>query len=83
MAKREKILKTIQQILEEVLDVENLNITEYTTAKDVEDWDSIVHVEIIVAIEEYFDIKFRNDEIVRFKNIGDIVTGIHKYQDIL
>ncbi len=83
MAKREKILKTIQQILEEVLDVENLNITEYTTAKDVEDWDSIVHVEIIVAIEEYFSIKFRNDEIVRFKNIGDIITGIHKYQDIL
>ena len=75
---RATILVDLKQILEEVLEEEGLEISETTSAKDIEDWDSIAHVEIIVAVEEHFNAKFRNDEIVQFKNIGDIMNAIEK-----
>ncbi len=73
---RAEILGKLKDILEEVLDLEDLAVTEETTANDIEDWDSIMHVEIIVAIEEEFDVKFKTAEIVKFKNLSDMITGI-------
>lgn len=73
---RAEILGKLKDILEEVLDLEDLSVTEETTANDIEDWDSIMHVEIIVAIEEEFDVKFKTAEIVKFKNLSDMITGI-------
>jgi len=73
---RESVLNDLKGIIEEVLDVEGLNITEETTASDVEDWDSIMHIEIVVEIEEHYDLKFQTKQIESFKNVGNIISAI-------
>ena len=60
----------------DVLDLDELHLTETTTAKDVEGWDSLSHLRLIVAVEQDFGLKFTTGEIERFKNIGDMVSTI-------
>jgi len=73
---REAYLTQVKDIIEETLGLTDLIVTEESKASDIEDWDSIMHVEIIVNIENEFDVKFKTLEIESFKNIGDIITGI-------
>jgi len=75
---REEVLSNLKNIVEEVLDLEDLQLEESTTAADVEDWDSIMHVEIIVAVEDHFNVKFSTMEIEGFQNVGNITDGIIK-----
>lgn len=77
---RSILLASTKNIIEEVLDLDNLEITESTQASDIEDWDSIMHVEIIVSIEKFFKVKFKTLEIERFKNVGDIISGVLEKQ---
>jgi len=64
----------------DVLDLDELNLTEATTAKDVEGWDSLSHLRLIVAVEQDFGLKFTTGEIERFKNVGDMVSTIQSKQ---
>ena len=73
---KEKILLRLNEIIIEVLELDQLSLAENTKAADVEDWDSIMHVEIIVEIEAQFNIKFTTLEIEQFENVGDIINGI-------
>lgn len=73
---RESVLTDLKKIIEEVLDEHGLDIKEETTASDVEDWDSIMHIEIIVEIEEHYGVKFQTKQIEDFKNVGNIITAI-------
>jgi acyl carrier protein len=47
------------------------------TANDVDGWDSLSHVNLIVAIESKFNIKFSRKELLTFKNVGDLMNSIH------
>lgn len=69
----EDVLLEIQDIMRDVFDVDDLVISENTTADDVEEWDSLSHIRLIVAIERKFKFKFKNSEIERLKNVGDLV----------
>jgi acyl carrier protein len=60
----------------DVLDVDDLQIDERTTGEDVEEWDSLRHVRLMIAIEKKFGIRFRNAEIEALQNIGDLVGAI-------
>jgi len=73
---RDDILKQITDILRQVLEDDRIVLTETTTAKDVPDWDSLSHVEIVVAIEKSFKIKFTTKEIRSFKNVGEMCDSI-------
>ena len=75
---REEILNEIQKILRDVLEDEQLVITENICAKDVPGWDSLTHVNIIEVIEKRFGIKFTIGEIVILNNIAGLVTLIQK-----
>ena len=71
-----QILSEIQSIMRDVLDDENIVLNDTTTADDVEGWDSLTHIQLIVAIEKHFKIKFNSKEILSWKNIGEMLNAI-------
>jgi len=72
-----EILQQIETIFKDVLDEENVTLTETTTANDVEGWDSLTHIQLIVAIEKHFKIKFSSKEILSWKNVGEMIDCIN------
>ncbi len=74
-----KILEELTQIVRQVFDDEGITLKMSTTADDIEGWDSFNHVNIIVAAEAHFKIKFLSAEVEELKNVGDFVKAIaHK-----
>ena len=73
---RSEILKQVNALFVDILDNEGLVLTETTTANDVEDWDSLTHIHLVVAIEKHFNIRFTSQEIQGWNNIGELVDCI-------
>ena len=74
---QEDILSKVQNIFRDVLDEENISLTSQTTANDIEEWDSLTHIQLVEAIEKSFKIKFTSKEILSWKNVGEMVETIH------
>ena len=72
------ILEKLQEIFRDIFDDENLVITKETTAKDIEEWDSLAHINLVLAIREEFNVEFTLEEVAEYKNVGDIVNSIEK-----
>ena len=75
---RSDVLDRIQNIFHTVLDNELIILSESTTTEDVEEWDSLTHVQIIVDVEKEFQIKFTSKEILEWNNIGEMMDCIEK-----
>ena len=73
---RNEILNTVNNVFIDVLDDDNLVLTEATTANDVEEWDSLNHIQLVVAIERQFKIRFASQEILSWQNVGEMVDSI-------
>lgn len=69
-------LSTVNEIMIDVFDLDDLEVTPETTAADVEEWDSLSHIRLVVAIERKFGFKFKNSEIESLKTVGDLVNLI-------
>ena len=69
-------MQEVRDIMMDVLDLDDLHIDGNTTAADVEEWDSLSHIRMIVAIERAVKLKFSTGEIERFQNVGDMVRSI-------
>jgi acyl carrier protein len=69
----DQILSQVRAIMEDVFDIDDLSVTPATTAEDIEEWDSLSHIRLMVAIERKFKIKFKTAEIEGLKNVGDLV----------
>lgn len=63
-------LARMQQVFVEVFDDDDIEITDATTAKDVPDWDSLMHVSLIVALENEFGVRFDAAEITGLPDVG-------------
>jgi acyl carrier protein len=72
----DEILESLRKIMIDVFDLDDLEITAQTTADDVEDWDSLSHIRLMVAVERQFKIKFQNSEIESLTNVGELVQVI-------
>ncbi|MCY0969570.1 acyl carrier protein [Chryseobacterium wangxinyae] len=73
-----EILSKLNTIFQEELDVDDINLTEDTTAEDIEEWDSLSHIQLIVAVEKTFKIRFTSSEIQSWNNVGEMVESIKK-----
>jgi len=73
---RSEILKQVQDIFRDILDNEEIVLEDSTTANDVEGWDSLTHILLIVAIEKQFKIKFTSKEILSWRNVGEMLDSI-------
>ena len=73
---RQIILKQLNEIFNDTLDQDNIDLKENTSAADVKDWDSLSHIQLIVAIERRFKLRFKTAEISNFKNVGEMIDAI-------
>lgn len=73
---KEKIYEMLDEVFQDVFDDEDIHVTSETTADDIEDWDSLEHINLVVAVENKFNIKFNMSEVVKFKNVGEMVDVI-------
>ena len=71
-----QIINDVQDIFRDILDNEDIVLTSETVADDIEEWDSLSHIQLIVAIEKHFRIKFTSKEILSWKNVGEMVDCI-------
>ena len=74
----EEIIAKTRDIFREVFDDSTLEITREMTANDVDKWDSLTHLTMIAKTEEVFGIKFKLKELVKMKNVGDMLDKIQE-----
>lgn len=75
---RKEILKEINDIFIDILDDEDIVIEESTQATDVDEWDSLTHIQLVVAIEKHFKIRFTSKEIQSWNDVGEMLNTIHE-----
>ena len=69
-------LADVREIMIDTFDIDDLPVDRTTTAADVEEWDSLSHIRLMVAIERRYKIKFSNAEIEALRDVGDLVDAI-------
>ena len=74
---RNEILKKVNDVFIDVLE-EEVTIKEEYSSYDVDGWDSLTHIMLIVGIEKEFNIKFLSSEIISWKNVGKMIDCIEE-----
>ena len=75
---KKEIIKEINNIFIDVLEDEDIVISEHTTSDDVDDWDSLNHIHLVVAIEKHFKLRFTSQEIQSWKNVGEMIENMQE-----
>ena len=73
---REEVYERLNTVFRDVFDNDDITVEDTTTAADIEGWDSLIHITLIDAVEEEFDIRFDMKTVVKLKNVGEMVDVI-------
>ena len=73
---REAVFETLNEVFRDVFDDESISVTENTTSNDIEDWDSLEHINLLAAVEQEFGVKFNMGQVVSMKNVGEMADII-------
>ncbi len=73
---REEVFERLNEVFRDVFDDETITVGETTTANDIEDWDSLEHINLMAAVESEFGIKFSMGQVVTMKNVGEMADII-------
>ncbi len=71
-----EIMEKVQRIFREVFDDDTLVIEDSTNSSDIEDWDSLEHITLVVSMEKEFGLKFDLKEVNELANVGEMVDLI-------
>ncbi len=74
----EEVIEKIKPIFKDIFDDESLNINENSNSDNVDGWDSLNHILLVVEIEKKLKIKFSSGEIASYKNVGEMCKAISK-----
>lgn len=75
---RSYLFEQLTGIFSDTLDIEDVILEETTQASDIDEWDSLTHIMLVVAIEKHFDIRLTSKEIQSWKNVGEMINSIDK-----
>jgi len=75
---REEIYEKLNLVFRDVFDDDSICVEDESVAADIEGWDSLTHITLISAIEDEFDIKFNMKDVVKMKNVGEMVDAIER-----
>ena len=75
---RTEILEKLNEVFHDVYDNNDIVVTEQTNANDIEEWDSLIHITLISAVEDEFDVSFDMKTVVSMKNVGDMIDAIEE-----
>ena len=70
---REEIKKSLEEIFQETFEDESIVLTDDTTAEDIEEWDSLMQIRLLIIIEKKFNLRFNPIEIAELENIGQMI----------
>ena len=73
---RKEIFEKLTEIFQNVMDNDEIVVTDTTCADDIEEWDSLTQIQLVVAIEKAFGIKFNSKEITTWQNVGEMVDSV-------
>ena len=73
---REEVFEKLNEVFRDVFDDESITVTDATTANDIDDWDSLEHINLLAAIEQEFGMTFNMGQVVSMKNVGEMADII-------
>ena len=73
---REEVFERVTDIFRDVFDDDELIISDSTNSEDIEDWDSLEHIQLIVGMEKEFKVKFDIKTVNSLENVGQMVDLI-------
>lgn len=73
---REEVFERLNAVFRDVFDDEDITVNDQTTANDIEEWDSLEHINLMAAVESEFGIKFSMGQVVTMKNVGEMADII-------
>lgn len=75
---RDEIFERLNDVFRDVFDDDSIVVDENTTAADIDGWDSLMHITLVSAVEDEFDIAFNMKDVVGMKNVGDMASLIEE-----
>ena len=73
---RSEIYDKLNEIFRDILDNDEIELQDETTANDIEEWTSLTHIQLIVEIEKAFNLRFTSEEILEWNNVGEMVDSM-------
>lgn len=73
---REQIYEKLITIFQDVFDDDDIQLEDKTSARDISDWDSMNHINLVLGAEQAFGVKFKTAEIAQLENVGEFVDLI-------
>lgn len=70
------IYERLNRVFREVFDDDTITVNASTTAADIDDWDSLTHIQFIAAVEDEFGVKFSMKQVSSMKNVGEMAEII-------
>jgi len=78
MVAKMEIEKKLQAIFQDIFEDDQIVLFDDMNANDIEDWDSLTHIQLIVQIEKSFGIKFTTGEVASLKNVGEFIKLVQE-----